>query len=100
MYKILTIALLTLALSSCSWFYPRKLDIQQGNLITQDMLSLLKKGQTKEQVQHIMGTPVHDNIFDDEHWSYVHTFKPGRGEMTVKRTTIIFRKDKVVKIIS
>jgi outer membrane protein assembly factor BamE len=34
-----------------------KIDIQQGNVLTQEMVAQLKPGQTREQVRFILGTP-------------------------------------------
>ena len=51
-------------LSGCSYLpripgvTPYRIDIQQGNYVTQEMVSQLKPGLTKEQVQNTLGTPL------------------------------------------
>ena len=35
-----------------------KIDVQQGNVLTQDMVAQLKPGQTREQVRFILGSPL------------------------------------------
>ena len=52
-------------LSACSGvpilpgLLPYKMEIQQGNFVTQEMVSRLKPGMTRDQVRFIMGTPLH-----------------------------------------
>ena len=65
-------------LASCSLPRVYRLTVQQGNVITQDMVDGLKPGMTREQVAYIMGEPVIRNPFDDERWDYVYTLRvPG-----------------------
>ncbi|MDH4292736.1 MAG: outer membrane protein assembly factor BamE, partial [Betaproteobacteria bacterium] len=37
---------------------PYKIDIQQGNYITQDMIAKLKPGMSRSQVRFALGTPL------------------------------------------
>ncbi len=71
---------LALAMLSSSCSLPRvyRLSVQQGNVITQEMVDSLKPGMTPEQVAYIMGEPVIRNPFDDSRWDYVYTLRvPG-----------------------
>lgn len=64
--------------SSCSLPRVYRLTVQQGNVITQEMVDALKPGMTREQVAFIMGEPVIRNPFDDSRWDYVYTLRvPG-----------------------
>ncbi|MGH8664824.1 MAG: outer membrane protein assembly factor BamE, partial [Burkholderiales bacterium] len=36
---------------------PYRMDIQQGNVVTQEMVAKLKPGMTRQQVRFVMGTP-------------------------------------------
>jgi outer membrane protein assembly factor BamE (lipoprotein component of BamABCDE complex) len=49
-----------------------KIDIQQGNLITDEMVELLRPGLTQNQVQYVMGTPLVVDTFNPNHWDYVY----------------------------
>ena len=67
-----------LVLSGCG-FVPRipgvspyRIDIQQGNYISQDMVGQLKPGMSKEQVRLTLGTPLLTDIFHADHWDYVY----------------------------
>lgn len=69
---------LALTQSSCSLY---RITVQQGNVITQDMVDRLKPGMTREQVAYIMGEPVVRNPFNEDQWDYVYTLEvPGRTE--------------------
>ncbi len=55
-----------------------RLTVQQGNVITQEMVDSLKPGMTHEQVAYVMGEPVMRNPFDNSRWDYVYTLRvPG-----------------------
>src|SRR5688572_23392774 len=57
---------------------PYRIDIQQGNYISQDMVAQLKPGMSKEQVRLALGTPLLTDIFHADRWDYVYwREKPG-----------------------
>ena len=60
-----------------------KIDIQQGNVLNQDMVSQLKPGLTKDQVRFILGSPVLTDMFHANRWDYVYRFQKG-GSTTVE----------------
>ena len=71
------------ALLSTSCALPRihRVTVQQGNVITQEMVDQLKPGMTREQVAFVMGQPVVRNAFNDTRWDYVYTIDvPGSFE--------------------
>jgi outer membrane protein assembly factor BamE len=82
--RLAACALATLALSSCqtmdsmvpSWrsFGVYKLDINQGNYITQDMVDKLKVGMTSSQVQSVLGTPMLADPFHADRWDYLYRY--------------------------
>ena len=52
-----------------------KLSIQQGNVITQQMVDRLKPGMTRNQVEFVMGKPVLEDPFKQDQWVYVYTLE-------------------------
>jgi outer membrane protein assembly factor BamE len=60
---------------------PYRIDIRQGNYITQEMVAQLKPGMSRDQVRFILGTPLVADIFHADRWDYIYSFKPGRGEL-------------------
>lgn len=81
--KAILILLACLSLTGCIQVY--KKDIIQGNYLTQEMCTKLKKGMTKEQVQEIMGTPALVSVIDLTRWDYFYSFKPGKSPQTEKK---------------
>jgi outer membrane protein assembly factor BamE len=79
-----------LLLSGCSLFHMYRPDIQQGNVITDDMVTQLKPGMTEEQVRYIMGTPVLQNTFDPNQWDYVYTFRHDSQPRKQQHVTLHF----------
>ena len=78
-------------------FSPYRPDIQQGNFVSQEMLTQLKVGQTREQVKFILGTPMLTDLFHGERWDYPFYLARGNGELTTSRVTVYFKDGKVEK---
>jgi len=72
---ILTFLLGIATLSGCVFPGVHKLNVQQGNIVTQDMLDQLQQGMTRDQVEFVMGTPVLENSFADNRWDYLYTLE-------------------------
>jgi outer membrane protein assembly factor BamE len=72
-----------------------RIDIQQGNDITQDMISQLKSGMTKNQVAYVMGTPLIIDTFHPDRWDYIYSFHPGNGQREQRRITIYFKGESI-----
>ncbi|MFT3850706.1 MAG: outer membrane protein assembly factor BamE [Propionivibrio sp.] len=77
-----------------------KIDVQQGNVLTQEMVSQLKPGLTKDQVRFILGTPVLADVFHSNRWDYVYRFQEGStGAVEVRKFTAFFdTNDKLVRV--
>ena len=91
------LAAAVLALAGCSsisrLFDAYTIDIQQGNYVSQEMVSRLKPGMSKEQVRFIMGTPLLTDIFHANRWDYVYYDKKPGAEAAVERRVAAFFKD-------
>lgn len=90
---IYSLSLVILTLSACSkdkipGVY--RIDIQQGNQVTQEMLSKLEPGMTKSQVSFVMGTPMLIDVFHPNRWDYIYSFHPGNGQREQRRITLFF----------
>ncbi len=62
-----------LAQSGCQFPRLYRITVQQGNVITQEMVNKLKPGMTRSQVAFVMGDPVLKNTFDENKWDYIYT---------------------------
>jgi outer membrane protein assembly factor BamE len=79
-------------------FSPYRPDIQQGNFVSQEMLSQVKPGQGRDQVKFILGTPLLADAFHANRWDYPFYLARGNGELTTSRVTVYFKDDKVERI--
>lgn len=70
-----------------------RVTIQQGNVLTQEMIDRLRPGMTRRQVQFVMGEPILGNTFQDDRWDYVYTIQVGAQERRQQRLTLYFEGD-------
>lgn len=78
------------ALAGCSLPGVYKIDIQQGNVITQDMIDQLRPGMTRRQVRFIMGNPLISDTFHANRWDYLYSLQPGGGARQQERISLLF----------
>ena len=102
--RLTSVFFLVLVLAGCSWV-PRpiseyKIDIQQGNVLTQEMVSQLKPGLTKDQVRFILGTPILMDMLHANRWDYVYRLQKGStGEVEMRKFSTFFdASDKLVRV--
>ena len=97
-FRLATTVLLFSVVSACTTV-PRfineyKIDIQQGNVLTQEMVSQLRPGLTKDQVRCILGTPVLMDMFHGNRWDYVYSLRKGNsGQTEMRKFSTIFDAD-------
>ncbi len=77
---------------------PYKMDIQQGNYVSQDMLSQLKPGMTRDQVRFTLGTPLLTDIFHANRWDYVYWHEDAAGKREERRIAVYFQDDKLARL--
>ena len=94
MQKILIYLILTLFLAACA----HKIDIQQGNVVTEEQLSQLQIGMDARKVLVIMGTPILTDPFHQDRWDYYYSLKPGRDPLIRYRATLYFDNGTLTRI--
>ena len=77
---------------------PYRMEIQQGNFVTQDMVSQLKPGMTKEQVRFILGTPMVNDIFHPDRWDYVFWRETSDGKREHRKLTVLFDNGQLARL--
>ena len=77
---------------------PYRINVQQGNALTQDMVAKLKPGMTRSQVRFVLGTPVVQDAFHANRWDYVYLYTEGHKETRSRRLTVIFEDDKLQRL--
>ncbi len=93
--RLLLVAASSALIAACSYkpsfINEYKIDIQQGNVLTQEMVAQLKPGQTREQVRFLLGTPMVTDIFHQQRWDYVYRYQSGQtGELESRRFAVFF----------
>ena len=89
-----------LALSACgSLEFPGvyKLTIQQGNIVSQEMIDRLKPGMTRSQVQFVLGNPVLADSFERDRWNYVYTIDIPGQSIIERELIIVFENDRLLR---
>ncbi|HXC38510.1 MAG TPA: outer membrane protein assembly factor BamE [Burkholderiales bacterium] len=91
-----------LLLAGCNYLPkvdPYRMEIQQGNYVTQDMVAKLQPGMSREQVKFALGTPLVVDTFRDDRWDYVYLRIPENAKVPERRRiSVIFENDKLARI--
>ena len=88
--SILTVLLGFATLTGCSFPGVYKLNVQQGNIVTSDMLEQLKPGMTQRQVEYVMGNPVLRTPYDNKRWDYIYTLEKRDEIVEQYRISVFF----------
>lgn len=86
------------ALDISPWLHPYRIDVRQGNLVTQEMVSQLKPGLTKDQVRFVLGTPLLTDVFHADRWDYLYRLQAGDGQIQQRRVTVFFDEGKLARV--
>lgn len=97
---------ISLMLASCSGvtaptlpsITPYKIEIRQGNLVTQDMREKIKIGMTDLQVRAALGTPLIVDPFHANRWDYQYRYEQEGKLIRQQRLTLYFEKDRLARI--
>lgn len=77
---------------------PYRMNIQQGNVLTQDMVAKLKPGMTRQQVRFVMGTPPIADTFHQDRWDYVYYLNKSGRVVEHRRIVLLFEGDTLKRI--
>ncbi|MDD9810658.1 MAG: outer membrane protein assembly factor BamE [Gammaproteobacteria bacterium] len=98
MKRFLLAAALALSLPACAVY---KIDIQQGNEITAEMLGQLSIGMSKREVGKRLGFPLVTDPFHADRWDYYFYLKKGAtGEVQQHSATLHFDGEALRRIDS
>jgi outer membrane protein assembly factor BamE len=105
-WRLAALFLLGLSLAGCGNFLRvYKADLDQGNLITKEMVDKLKPGMTPAQVRYVLGTPLITDTLNPRRWDYVYDYIPGTyarkagyKEVNNRRLTVYFENGVLSRI--
>ena len=96
MRNLLLVAAVALSTTGCGIIY--KQPIYQGNLIREQAVGQLQVGQSKQQVNALLGTPSIPDPFHAQRWDYTASERVNRlGQTEVKNFTVYFENDQVTR---
>jgi len=94
MRNTILLAVFTIFLLGC---HPYRLEVQQGNIIDNKMMSQLHLGMSKNEVISVLGTPILIDTFNTDTWTYAYSRQ--KGSKTEKKKLVLeFKKDKLAHI--
>ena len=94
-YLIVLLGFILLGCSNLQFPGIYRQPIEQGNIITQDMVDQLKPGMSRSQVEYIMGTSLLKDSFNEHRWDYVYTLRKSDLSREQKDLTVFFENDKM-----
>ena len=75
-----------------------RIDVQQGNVVTKEMLDKIQIGMEKRKVRFVLGTPLISDPFNVERWDYLYSLQKGSGDRTQHRLSVYFTENKLSRI--
>lgn len=76
-----------------------KLHVQQGNMISSDMVKQIKIGMNKQQAKYILGSPVLENVLESNEYTYIYTEQNAKKDFHERKLILTFNnKDELVSI--
>jgi outer membrane protein assembly factor BamE len=91
-------------LAACSYVSPYRIEVQQGNWVTQEGIARVKIGMSKGEVRSTLGTPLLQDVFHSSRWDYFYSreqsgqYTPFLREKEQRRITLVFENDKLARI--
>jgi len=96
---MLTLPLLVAACDLAPKLTPYRIEIQQGNYVTQEMVAQLSPGLTRDQVRFVLGTPLFSDIFHEERWDYVFMRQHANSrEVEYRRIAVFFEEGRLKRV--
>jgi len=105
--RVVPLALAAILLAACATFdryAPSwrslgvyKIDINQGNYLSQDAVDKLKVGMTQPQVKQLLGTPLVTSPFRADRWDYVYEYTRQGQVVEHRNFTVYFAEGKVTR---
>ena len=72
---------------------PYKVEVVQGNVITQEQAALVKPGMNRAQVRDVLGSSLVADVFHGDRWDYVFTIRRQGTESQARHVVVLFTGD-------
>ena len=74
-----------------------RINVEQGNVVTEEMVEQLRPGLNRRQVRYIMGTPLIEDAFHNDRWDYRYLLRNGSETLSTTQLTLWFEGDELVR---
>ena len=75
-----------------------RINVEQGNVVTEEMVEQLRPGLNRRQVRYIMGTPLIEDSFHEDRWDYRYLLRNGNELLSETQLTLWFEGDELVRV--
>ncbi|MCK7550278.1 MULTISPECIES: outer membrane protein assembly factor BamE [Marinobacter] len=89
----LTALILTLIMTGCAFPGVYKINVQQGNILTDEELTSLSEGMSRSQVHSVLGSPLMLNPVDPSREYFIYTFQRRGGDIEEQRVIVYYDND-------
>lgn len=97
MLRLFATTLIAALLGGCITIY--RMDVAQGNIVTQEMVDQLRPGMTRSQVRFVLGTPLVTDSFHPDRWDYFYSLRKGNDvRPETRNVTVIFKNDVLLSV--
>ena len=74
-----------------------RINVEQGNVVTEEMVEQLRPGLNRRQVRYIMGTPLIEDSFHEDSWDYRYLLRNGNELLSETQLTLWFEEEELVR---
>jgi len=72
---------------------PYRIEVVQGNVVTQEQVALVRPGMTRAQVRDVLGSPLIADPFHADRWDYVFTLRRQGAPQQSRSVVVLFEND-------
>ena len=98
MNKLIKLTLLSVSLLLAAGCSTYKMEIQQGNAISNTAVQQLKRGMSKAEVSSLLGSPLMQDNFRINRWDYLYYTGHGEAPSNIQSLTLQFRNEQLFQV--
>ena len=93
--KLMLLSVSLLLVTGCSIY---KMEIQQGNAISNASVQQLKPGMSKAEVSSLLGSPLMQDNFRSNRWDYLYYTGHGEAPSDIQNLTLMFKNEQLFQV--